>query len=738
MPKRTSDWLLPQFWKWYGAGFGFVILFFLLLNFGLFGALPDITELENPNSALASEIYSEDGVVIGKYYRQNRTNVAYEDLAPALREALIATEDVRFYAHSGIDLRGLTRAVVFLGRAGGASTITQQLAKNLFSEKPRWKLTRLIQKMQEWIIAIRLERRYTKEEILTMYLNTVPFSGHSFGIKAASREFFNKTPKELKVEEAAVLVGMLQAPSAFHPKRNPERSMTRRNVVLGQMVKAGFLAEGDYDKLKTEKIKLDFKTGSEDGMAPYFRDILAQDLEGWCKDNGYDLYKSGLKIYTTINSKMQRYAEEAAMRHMKENQSAFDKAWGKDQPWRYLETYKVIPGYIEKELKKTERWASLKRSLGNDEDAIIAELKKPIPMTVFSWHGERDTVMSPFDSLAYMKRFLHCGFIAIDPSTAQVRAWVGGVNHKYFQYDHVNRKVSRQIGSTFKPFVYAAAIDINKVSPCTSYPREYTTFYGYGKPWTPRNSDGSSGGTLTMAQGLAKSDNLITAQIMKSLGADGPEAIIKMAERMGVDRKKIPAVPSICLGAHELSPFEMASAFTTFLNKGLWIEPSYLVRIEDKNGNLLAEFTDQKHDQILSEEKAYLVFKMLEGVVNGGTASRLRYRYNLTGSIGGKTGTTQGNADGWFMGASRDLVCASWVGGDDPSIRFRTMAQGQGASSALPIYAYFMQKVQADVSLGLVAPPLDVPSGEQTIVGDCGTSSITDFSQGEDLEGYGK
>jgi penicillin-binding protein 1A len=738
MNTKSQGLLIPRFWNFLFTGVVFSMLFFLMVSFGLFGTLPDIKELENPNSALASEVLSEDGVVLGKYYRQNRTNISFKDISPSVREALVATEDVRFFTHSGIDFRGLLRAVVFMGSEGGASTISQQLAKNLFSDKPKMKITRVLQKFKEWVIAVQLERRYTKEEIMAMYLNTVPFSGHSFGIKAAAGEFFNKAPSELNTAEAAVLVGMLKAPSAYNPKRNPERSQKRRNVVMSQMVKAGFLREGTFDTLKSQGIQLDYQPAGEEGMAPYFRDVLAKDLEPWCEEHGYDLYKSGLRIYTTINSKMQRYAEEAAVRQMKDNQANFNKGWGKDQPWRYIENYKVIPGYIEKELKRTERYVSLSKKYDGDEASILTELKKPVRMTVFSWRGDIDTTMSPYDSMAYAKRFLHCGFIAIDPATAEVRAWVGGINHKFFQYDHVNKKASRQIGSTFKPFVYASAIDINKTSPCATFPREYTTFYGYGKPWTPRNSDGSSGGNLTMAQGLSRSDNLITAQIMKSLGPEAPETIIKMAERMGVEKGRIPAVPSICLGTHELSPFEMAGAFTTFVNRGLWIEPTYLTRIEDKNGNVLAEFTEKKHDQILSEEKAYLTYRMLEGVVNHGTAARLRYRYGLQGSLGGKTGTTQGNADGWYMGVSTDLVCAAWVGGDDPSIRFRTMAAGQGASSALPIYAYFMQRVMADPSLGVTCPPLGPPSGPQTILSDCGPPEANDYAEGNELDEYGQ
>lgn len=734
MATSSNFRFMPRFWKMLGGAFGFLLLFFVLVGLGLFGSMPDIKELENPNSALSSEIYSEDGEIIGKFFLENRTNVRHKEIAPCVYDALISTEDVRFYEHSGIDARGTARAIASMGKDGGASTISQQLAKNLFSvyEKPRTRMGRVMQKFKEWVIAIRLERRYTKDEIITMYLNTVPFSGVSFGIEAASREFFNKKPKDLQIEEAAVLVGMLKANNRFNPKLHPDKSKTRRNVVLDQMEKYGFLKKEENDKLREKDIKLNYVNVDREGEAMYFRDQLAEYLKPWCKENGYNLYRSGLKIYTTVNSKMQHYAETAVKEHMKEMQKAFDQGWGKKDPWTTL-NWQVIPNFIEDALKRTDRYKILQEKLGNNEKAIIAELKKPVEMTLFTWNGDRDTVMSPYDSMRYIKRILHSGFIAIEPETGFVKAWVGGINHKHFKFDHVNKNSRRQVGSTFKPLVYATAMDINKIPPCRMFPREAVTFKIPGGSWTPRNDNGS-GGEWSMAKGLALSDNYITAQVMKSLGDEGPEMVVKFAERVGIEKDRIKPVPSICLGAVELSPFEMASAYTSFVNKGLWVEPTFVTRIEDKKGNVLAEFSNPGQDQVLSEEKAYLMFQMLTGVVDGGTGSGLKGKYGVTGSIGGKTGTTQGSADGWFVGCSKNLVCATWVGADDPSVRMRNGWYGQGAMMALPIYGKFLKASQDDKSLDINTDPLDSPKQSTGIMDEC-NGSVVDESV--DVSGLG-
>jgi len=740
MADNSGFYLIGKFWRFLLGIFLMIIVFFLLVNFGLFGEMPDIKDLENPKSSQSSVVYAADGEILGTYFLENRTNIRHDQIAQCVYDALIATEDVRFYNHSGIDAKGTARAVIRMGRHGGGSTITQQLAKNLFSiyEKPKMKITRLMQKFKEWIIAIRLERRFTKDEIITMYLNTVPFSGMSWGIDAASREFFNKKPTELKVEEAAVLIGMLKATSLYNPRLNPENSRERRNVVLKQMEKYGKLDAGAYNDIRDKAVKLDYKRVDNEGPAIYFRDQLAEFMKEWCKKNGHNLYRSGLRIYTTLDSRMQKYAENAVDQHMADLQKQFFQTWGRDVPWRKISDWTVIPDFIENALERTERYQSLKEKYNGDEKAIMAELKKPVRMTIFTWKGEKDTTMSPYDSMKHIKKFLHAGFVAIAPETGHVKAWVGGINHKFFKYDHVNIHARRQVGSTFKPIVYATAMDINKYSPCTVFPRERTTFEGAnGELWSPRNSDGKEGGEFTMAKGLALSDNLITAQIMKSLGDEAPQTVIKFAERVGIEKNRIPPVPSICLGTMELSPFEMASAFTAFVNKGLWIKPTYITRIEDKNGNVLEEFGTPEHDQVLSEEKAYLMFSMLKGVVDFGTGSYLRGKYGITGHIGGKTGTTQGSADGWFIGVTKGLVCSVWVGADDPSVRFKNGWIGQGALMALPIYGIFMKQAQADKKLNINTDMPETPQNISNMTMDCSENGEADKGGELDVDELG-
>lgn len=731
--KKSSSVFLFKFWNLFASFLGFVFLFFLLVNFGLFGDMPEIKDLENPHNSLVSEVYSEDGVMLGRYYRENRKTVNRNDIAQCVFQALIATEDVRFNEHSGIDPKGLARAFAKFGRDGGGSTITQQLAKNLFNRlnPPRNKVARMMQKFKEWIIAVRLEKRFTKDEIITLYLNTVPFSGHSYGIWAASKEFYNKSPKDLKPDQAAVLIGMLKANTAYNPHTNPEKSKFRRNVVLEQMNKAGFLSESDLGKYSRLPIKIDYQPFKDDGIANYFRDELAAYLKPWCKENGLDLYESGLKIYTTINYKAQKMAEEAMETHMKKLQRLFNQSWGNRNPWTYIEREKrgmEIPGFVEKQLTKLDEYKDLQEKYGKGSEKILQELKKPRPMTVFSWRGDIDTVMSVYDSMKYIKKFLHAAFIAIEPETGAVKAWVGGINHKFFKYDHVNKRARRQVGSTFKPLVYATAVDINGTTPCTVIPGGSYTFH-CGDPWTPMN-DGYFSGSMTVEDGLAQSNNIITAGVMKSIGRDceAPKLVIKLAERMGIEKNRIPPYPSICLGSAELSPYEMASAYTAFVNKGLWVEPVFITRIEDKNGNVLMEAPEQKHDQVLSEEKAWVMWKMLTGVVEKGTSTSLKGIINYKGAYAGKTGTTQGNADGWFMGVTQNLVCATWVGGDEPSIRFQSTFYGQGATTALPIYGLFMNKAVRDVSLGLSVDPLPKPNNPGSLLTNCG-----EMDQGDNL-----
>lgn len=733
-----------RFWKYFAYTLLFIPVFFILVNFGILGSMPDIEELENPKSALASELYSEDGVMLGQYFIQKRSYLAYSDIPKEMFDALISTEDERFYEHSGIDVKRLVGAVLRLGSSGGASTITQQLAKNLFhydeGKRPNI-VVRMIQKLKEWVIAVRLERRYTKEEIATMYLNTVQFSGNSYGIKSAAHEFFNKAPAELKTEECAVLVGVLKAITIYNPKRNPNNSTTRRNIVLGQMLRNKKLTQEQFDQLKAKPIVLDYQyEDHNEGPAVYFREWLKKDLTKWCKEhkkpNGepYNLYKDGLKIYTTINSRLQTYAEEAAFKHLKELQGQFDKSWGNKEPWRD-ENWKVLPNYPVQELKKTPRYRALKEIYGKDTSAIMKICRTKTKMTVFSWKGDRDTMMSPLDSIKYMKRFLHTGFIAIQPSTGQVKAWVGGINHHYFQYDHVNRSAGRQVGSTFKPFVYALAID-NKLSPCIQFPNNPPPYPN----WTVHNSDGSYGGTMNMYRGLANSTNCIVAQLMYTMGENAPQNVIEFVRKMGIDSAKLDPVPSICLGVTDISPFDMAGAFSTFANKGYWIEPTYLTRIEDKNGNILAEFSPTNIKQIMTEEKAYVMCQLLEGVVQRGTGQRLRSKYGVEGWVGGKTGTTQSNSDGWFMGVTKDLVCATWVGCDSRKVRFRSTAYGQGAHAALPIFGYFIKRAKADPKLGITLQPIDRPPHELSIEYNCSEyveeGEVDEFGspEGKDLD----
>lgn len=677
---------------------------------GLLGAMPDIVELENPKSEISSEIYAEDGVLLGKYYIKNRSNVSYAQISPFMFLALIATEDIRFDKHAGIDFRSLARAIAGAGGSGGGSTITQQLAKNLFHD-PDYSSTikRVIQKLKEWVIAIELERAYTKDEIITMYLNTVQFSGHSYGIKSAAKEFFNKEPLDLKREEAAVLVGLLKAISYYSPKLNPENAIKRRNVVLSQMAKYKFFPKEEFDSLKSLPIELDYVADSHnEGLAPYFREYMKRILIPWCNERGLNLYKDGLKIYTTINSKMQAHAEKAVNFHLTSLQAEFYKSWGNKVPWR-AENWAELKSFPEMEAKKTERYRTLKLEFKDDTAAIWKVMNTPAKMTLFSWQGEVDTTMSPMDSVKYYAQFLQTGFIAMDPHTGQIKSWVGGINHKYFQYDHVNKSATRQVGSTFKPLFYASALYLG-ADPCEYFPREQTTFFIDGsQSWSPKNSDGSSGGFMNMPQGLANSDNLYTAQLMKSLGESGPQNVVDFVRKMGIDSSKLQAVYSICLGVCDISVMEMASAFSVFANKGNWIEPTFLTRIEDKNGNILAEFGPTKINQVLTEEKAYTIFKFLEGAVNYGTGARLRGRYKIAGTIGGKTGTTQSNSDGWFMSVTRDLVTATWVGCDSRAVRFRSTNLGQGANSALPIFANFIKSVLADQELDFRLDPLDVP-----------------------------
>lgn len=719
-----------------------LFLLVFLVSLGVFGELPSIEELQNPKSNLASEVYTSDKVIIGKYYAENRTNVRYNDIDSNLVNALLATEDARFYDHSGIDGRGLLRVLfkTVLGgnrSSGGGSTITQQLAKMLFPRKENQsKIEVAVQKLKEWIIAARLEKQYTKKEIITMYLNKFDFVNNAVGIKSAAQIYFSTTPDKLKIEESAMLVGMAKNPALFNPNRRPDTTQHRRNVVLNQMVQYGYLPKEKYDSLKQIPLALRFRPEDHnEGLGTYFREFLRDKfLKKWCKEHinpqtgkPYDIYRDGLRIYTTIDSRMQRYAEEAVAEHMSELQVLFfkDCKKKKNAPFAWNVSKKEIDAIMNQAMKRSERYRVMKLS-GMPEDSIEMYFHKPIEMSVYSWKGPIDTVMTPWDSIRYAKSFLHAGFMSMDPHTGEIKAWVGGINHKYFKYDHV-KEGKRQVGSTFKPFVYALAIQ-EGYSPCYQVPNVPVTIHFDDKNWTPKNSAGNEkleGKMLTLQKALANSINYISAYIMKQFG---PNAVVDLVRRMGIT-SPLEAVPSLCLGTADISVYEMVGANSTFANKGRWTEPNFVTRIEDKNGKVLDEFFP-KSEEVLSEEKAYVMVNLMKGVVQYGTGAGLRYRYKLNTSIAGKTGTTQNNSDGWFMGLTPDLVSGAWVGGEDRSVHFNSTNDGQGARMAMPIWAKYMQKVYADPKLKISKGDFEKPAKQITIELDC---RKYDMEQGETI-----
>lgn len=690
----------------------FIIIFFIfLVGFGVFGSLPKVDELLNPKNNLATIVYSGDMKILGKYYSENRVNVAFEKIDKDVVNALIATEDVRYYEHNGVDFKALLRSFfgVFTGgNRGGGSTISQQLAKMMFPRERLNKLELVVRKLKEWIIATQLEKYYTKDEILALYLNKFDFLNLAVGIKSAAQIYFNSNQDSLKIEQAAMLVGMAKNPSLFNPIRHNEICLKRRNVVLNQLVKYGYLSSLKYDSLKVLPLGLSFRPEDHnDGLAPYFREYLRDVfLKNWCKSHinseteaPYNIYKDGLKIYTTIDSKMQNYAEEAVYEHMNDLQKMFSKEClnKKNAPFAWNISKQEIEGIMNSSVKRSDRYRQLKED-GLSHEKIIEIFHKPAPMRVYSLRGDIDTILSPYDSIKYYKSFLQTGFMAMEPQTGYVKAWVGGINHKYFKYDHV--KVSkRQVGSTFKPFVYALAIQ-EGLSPCHQVPNIRTCInMPDGKDWCPDNSDGlkGTGQMITLRRALALSVNYVTAWIMKQYG---PHAVVNLVKRLGVT-SQIPEVPSICLGTADISVFEMVAANSAFANKGTYIQPTFITRIEDKNGKVLEEFIPNSNE-VFSEEKAYTIIQLMRGVVQEGTGSRLRgAKYKLNNQIAGKTGTTQHNADGWFIGLTPELVAGCWVGGEDRSIHFNSITEGQGASMALPIWGKFFVKVYADKTIKL-------------------------------------
>ncbi|MGB0805993.1 MAG: penicillin-binding protein 1A [Salibacteraceae bacterium] len=786
-PKFTK--LLVSLWALFISGIGAVIVFFWALSAGLIWDLPSFEELENPKSVLATEVYSSDLEVLGKFYVENRTFIPFEQLPDTLVGALVNTEDERFYNHSGIDIKRLVTAILAAGTRGGASTISQQLAKLLFSERSMTKVDRIKYKLMEWVIAVQLERQYTKNEIIAMYLNKFDFNHNAKGIESAAQIYFGKPARDLAIDECAILVGMLKNPTLYNPvgsDEKRERTFYRRNTVYGQMAKNNYITKAQQDSLKELPLRSNYSTMTHiDGRAPYFRAVLKKELKKmlsekdandnfiYSKPDGtpYNLYKDGLKIYTTINSRLQEYAEFAVKEHLsKELQKDFDynnKRWknppfsndlSKEQINRILnsskkrsERYLVMTGkqcnncgrradFVQETTSETgeSTWTCTAQDCQHvahryPTDSIDIVFDTPTQMKVFTWNGEVDTTMTPMDSIKYYKAFLQSGLMSMDPHTGEIRAWVGGINYKYFQYDHV-KQGKRQVGSTFKPFVYALAIQ-NGLSPCYEVPNVKTTFhegeYGLLQDWTPSNSDGKYGDMVTLKYGLANSMNTVTAWVMKQYG---PAAVIEYARRMGVT-SKLDTVPALALGVADISLFEMVGALSTFPGKGIWHEPIFISRIEDKNGAVIADFVADSREA-MSEENAYTMLSLMEGVTHGargpylgkkeerwgtqvtvGTGMRLyndspKREYDgfpRTYPIAGKTGTTQNNSDGWFMGITPDLVTGVWVGAEDRAVRFMYTSKGQGANTALPIWGYYMKKAWEDTTLNLSKQPFERP-----------------------------
>jgi len=671
-----------------------VFVLFSSVYIGLFGHIPTGYELKNVQNYLASEVYSADNVLLGKYYVQNRSNTVYEDIPQYLIDALIATEDARFYKHNGIDKRSILRVLlktILLQHesSGGGSTITQQLAKNLYKRKKYSIITVPVNKFREMIIAVRLEKVYAKKDILELYLNTVSFGENTYGLETASKMYFNKPPQKLKIEEAALLVGMLKGTYIYNPKNQTDKSLQRRNTVLSQMVKYKYLEADRADSLKQLPLKLNYvKLSHNEGLAPYFREYLRLELVEWCKNkykadgSRYNLYTDGLKIYTTINSDLQSYAEQAVKNHLSRLQGEFNNHWKHRDPWGKNQEI------IINQVKKTKRYSGLK-SKGLSHEDIMKVFNSPVKMEIFNWNGISEISMTPYDSVKHYFKFLHAGFIAMESKTGYIRAWVGGINHKYFQYDHVNSR--RQAGSTFKPVVYAAALE-KGIKPCDYIPNDSVVYKDYND-WAPRNADRSYGGYYSMNGGLVHSVNTVSVNLLMQTGIS---KVVKLAKEMGISGD-LPDVPSLALGTGDISLLELVCAYNVFNNKGRMVEPLYLKRVEDKDGNVLFEAKPQLlENEIISPRNAEIIVQMLRNVVNYGTASSLRTVYGFDNDIAGKTGTTQMHSDGWFIGFTPDLIAGAWVGGDNPLIRFRSLGYGQGAYTALPVWAGFMRKIYSN------------------------------------------
>ena len=736
MAKKRKKGVMPKkyrifyygFWALFIIGFSSLFGLFYSASTGGLGEMPDFRQLENPNTNLASQIISSDNKVLGKiHFGENRTPIEYNDLPKDLIDALIATEDERFYSHSGIDFKATLRAIVFLNKRGGASTISQQLARQLFvGVRSKNIFEAITQKAKEWVLAVRLEKQYTKEEIITMYLNIYDFGYNGDGIKSASDIFFDKELDSLKIEESAVLVGMLKNSSYYNPLRRPELVKSRRNVVFGQMRKNNHLNDRELDSLKQLPLEINYTPQSHrEGLATYFRAYLQEFMKDWTKENTkedgskYNLYLDGLKIYTTINHEMQGYAEESVKAHMANLQREFFKQntpkLNPTAPFLDLESEDSI-NIFKRAMKRSERWRKMRNS-GKSEEEMFESFQKPVSMRIFSWDGDIDTIMKPIDSIRYYKHFMQVGMMSMEPQTGHVKAWVGGINYKHFQYDHV-KQGKRQIGSTFKPFLYATAIDQLKLSPCDSLPDAIYCIepnkFGNPEPWCPTNSSDKYGGFRTLKNALANSKNTISAQLMDKVG---PKPVADLARNLGIE-SFIPDVPAIALGTPDLSVYEMVGAYGAFANQGIYVKPTMITRIEDKNGTLLYQSSPETKD-VISEESAYVTLNLLEGVTKFGSGARLRhdipeeernpvyknvvtgYPYKFENAIAGKTGTTQNQSDGWFMGMVPNLVTGVWVGAEDRATHFETIAYGQGATMALPIWGLYMKKCYQSEALGI-------------------------------------
>ena len=753
-------------WVAFGSITFGIIAIFGAASLGLLGPMPDFRQLENPKTNLATQIISADDTVLGKFYfNDNRTPISFHEIPTAMIEALVATEDERFYSHSGIDFRGTARAVFYLGKKGGASTITQQLARQLFvGVRSQNTFQAIVQKIKEWVIAIRLERRYTKNEIITMYLNIYDFNYNADGLRSASSIYFSKKPIELDLSEAAMLVGMLKNSSLYNPLRRPEMVRSRRNIVYQQMLRNKLITEEQRDSLAALPITLDFNPQSHrEGIATYFRAYLQQFMRSWIsehpKEDGtfYNLYLDGLRIYTTIDSRLQTYAEDAVTAHMSNLQKEFFRQnvpeYNDIAPFLDVEK-KDVENIMQQAKRRSERWRKMK-ALGHDEETILASFEKPTQMEVFGWNGDIDTIMTPTDSISYYKHFLRAGMMSMEPQTGHVKAWVGGINYRHFQFDHVMQG-KRQIGSTFKPFVYASAIDQLKVSPCDSLPDGYYCVepakFGAHDAWCPKNSGDRYIGKRTLKNALANSVNTISARLIDKVGT---RPVVNLVRNLGVS-SPIPNVPAIALGSADLSVYEMVGAYSSFANKGIYVKPVVVTRIEDKNGTVIYQTAPETKD-VLSEESAYVTLKLLEGVTESGSGVRLRHRgaektnpifrdlvtgypYEFDNPIAGKTGTTQNQSDGWFIGMVPNLATGVWVGGEDRSIHFETIAYGQGATMALPIWANYMKACYADSTLVVSKDEFMAPD-VVSIPLDCDSLSVArqqkSFFEDEDLSDLG-